>query len=99
MGRVAHSVNVLHVFFELCLLVILLISHFGFEGETLVLVAPVPGHCLPFCFSRKVSDREMFADLIVMCQFLIEVISYFGFDGRNFVFIVLVPRHCFHFIC
>ena len=29
---------------------ILFISHFGLEGETLVLIAPVPGHCLPFYF-------------------------------------------------
>ena len=23
-------------------------SHFGFEHSTLVLIAPAPGHCLPF---------------------------------------------------
>ena len=27
---------------------ILVVSHFGFEGGTLVLTVPVPGHCLPF---------------------------------------------------
>ena len=26
------------------------VSHFGFEGGTLVLIAPIPGHCLPFTF-------------------------------------------------
>ena len=28
----------------------LVISHFGFVGGTLVLIAPVPGHCLSFTF-------------------------------------------------
>ena len=28
--------------------VILVISHLGFEGENLVLIAPVPDHCLSF---------------------------------------------------
>ena len=30
--------------------VILVISQFGFEGKTLVLIAPVAGHVLPFYF-------------------------------------------------
>ena len=29
---------------------VLVISHFGFEGETLVLIALVPGHCLSFTY-------------------------------------------------
>ena len=29
---------------------ILVISHFGFKGGTLVPIASVPGHCLPFAF-------------------------------------------------
>ena len=28
--------------------VIFVISHFGFKGGTLVLIASVPGHCLSF---------------------------------------------------
>ena len=43
--RAAHSVNRM---FSLCLFV----SHFGFEGKTLVLIASVPGHCLPFTFDK-----------------------------------------------
>ena len=31
-----------------CLIVILAISHFSFEGGILVMIASVPGHCLPF---------------------------------------------------
>ena len=31
-----------------CLFVIIVISHFGFEGKILVLIAPVPGLCSPF---------------------------------------------------
>ena len=41
--RAVHSVN--HVFSLLCLCVALIVSHFGFEGKTLVLIASVPGHC------------------------------------------------------
>ena len=44
-GRVAYSVNRV---FVLCPVVILVISHFGFEGETLILIALVPGHNVPF---------------------------------------------------
>ena len=29
--------------------------HFGFEGETLVLIALVPGHCLPFSYKAWTS--------------------------------------------
>ena len=32
----------------LCLFVALVVSHFGFEGRTLVLIALVPDHCLFF---------------------------------------------------
>ena len=32
----------------LCLFVALVVSHFGYECRTLVLIASVPGHCLPF---------------------------------------------------
>ena len=46
--RAAHSVNCM--FFVLCLFVILLVSYFGFEGETVVLIVRVPSHCLPFTF-------------------------------------------------
>ena len=42
--RAAHSVN--HMFFlYFDFFGILVISHFGFEGGTLVLIASVPGHC------------------------------------------------------
>ena len=42
--RAAHSVYRI----SLCIFVILVISHFGFEDETLVLIASVLGHCLSF---------------------------------------------------
>ena len=48
--RAAHSVN--RIFSLLCIFVALVVSHFGFEGRTLVLIASVPGHCLPFTFSE-----------------------------------------------
>ena len=34
----------------LCLFVTLAVSHLGFEGETVVLIAPVPRHCCTFTF-------------------------------------------------
>ena len=44
------------------------VSQCGFEGGTVVLIAPVPGHCLPFfkrkihtCISRLVMVLFMFA--------------------------------------
>ena len=44
--RDAHSVYRMYsLYFNI---VILVISHFGFEGGTLVLIAPVPGHCFSF---------------------------------------------------
>ena len=46
--RTAHSVN--HMFSLLCLFVVLVVSHLGFKGGNLVLIAPVPGQCFPFPF-------------------------------------------------
>ena len=46
--RVAHSVN--SMFSSLYLFVALVVSHFGLEGWTLVLIASVPDHCPPFTF-------------------------------------------------
>ena len=42
------ALSVYHMFSLYFDYVISVISHFGFEGGTLVLVAPVPGLCLPF---------------------------------------------------
>ena len=41
-------VPVNRMFSLLCLFVVLVVSHFGFEDRTLVLIASVPGHCLYF---------------------------------------------------
>ena len=38
------------MFSLLCLFVALVVSNFCFEARTLVLIATVPGHCLPFTF-------------------------------------------------
>ena len=46
--RAAHSLN--HVLSLLCLFIALVVSHFGFEGRTMALIASFPGHCLPFTF-------------------------------------------------
>ena len=44
----AHLVN--RVFSLACLLAALVVSHFSFEGGTLVLVVSVPDYCLTFTF-------------------------------------------------
>ena len=46
--RAPHSVN--HIFSLYCLFVILVVSCVGFESGTVVLIALIPGHCLPFTF-------------------------------------------------
>ena len=40
----------------LCLFVILVVSYFGFEGGTLILIAPVPDHCLHYTFLRNLPN-------------------------------------------
>ena len=55
------------VLFVLYLFVILVVSHFGFEGGTFVLIAPVPGHCLPFTFSLCLSETLETGFLITGC--------------------------------
>ena len=37
-----------YVFFVSRIFIILILSHSGFVGRTMVLMDPVPGHCLPF---------------------------------------------------
>ena len=49
--RAAHS-----IVFVICLFVILVGSHVGFEGWAVVLIAPIPGHCLPFNILLSFSD-------------------------------------------
>ena len=46
--RAAYSVY--RMFSLYCDMILLVISHFNFEGRTLVLIASVPGHCLSFTF-------------------------------------------------
>ena len=41
--RAVRSVKVCSL--ELCLFVILVVNHLGFVGGTVVLIAPLPGHC------------------------------------------------------
>ena len=50
--RVAHSFD--HMFFLLCPFVVLVVSHFDFEGMNLVLIAPDHGQCLPFTFYESI---------------------------------------------
>ena len=41
-----------------CLFIILVVFYFGFECETLVLIASVPGNCLPFTLSSTFTLRK-----------------------------------------
>ena len=38
------------------------VAHVGFEGGTVVLIAPVPDHCLPFTFDLKHQEEHFKAD-------------------------------------
>ena len=50
--RAAHlEYHMSSLYFDL--FVILVISHFGFEGGTSVLIASVPGHHLPLTFHKR----------------------------------------------
>ena len=48
------SLGLPYVLFVLYLFESLVISRFGFEGRILVLIAPVPGHCLVVTFAKLV---------------------------------------------
>ena len=49
--RTAHSgYRIFSLYFDIEISVI---SHFGFEGGTLVLIASVSGHCLSFTFNSS----------------------------------------------
>ena len=57
--RAAHSV------YHFRLFVVLVISHFVFEGGALVLIASVPGHCLPFtCLIVLLCCCYMYGDIV-----------------------------------
>ena len=51
-----------YVLFVLCIFVVLVISRFGFEGATLVLIVSVPGHCLPFTIHQI--SKSLFPNFI-----------------------------------
>ena len=38
------------------------VAYVGFEGGTVVQIAPVPGHCLPFTFDLKHQEEHFKAD-------------------------------------
>ena len=46
---------------SLCIwfIAILVISHFGFESGTSVLIASVPGHCLSFTFYFAIATKAV----------------------------------------
>ena len=44
-----------HFVFVICLFVVLVISRFGFDDRLLVLIVPVPGHCLPFTLATRLT--------------------------------------------
>ena len=54
--RAAHSIN--HIFSLLCLFVALVVSHFGFESGTLILIVSVPGHCSFTFYLLQGFDKE-----------------------------------------
>ena len=54
--RPAHLVS--HMFSVFWLFVMLAISHFGFEGGMVVLIAPVSGHCILVTFRMPAQNID-----------------------------------------
>ena len=54
----ASSFGLPYVLFVFRLIVILVISHFDFNGGSLVLIVSVPGYCLPFAFCKSKSPIQ-----------------------------------------
>ena len=54
------SIGFCHMFSLYLTMQSLVISHFGFEGGILVLIASVPGHCLPFTFQSPLRSSSIF---------------------------------------
>ena len=63
--------------------VILVISHFGFEGRTFFLIASVPRHCLPFTF-RNLFAKPRSQRFIIVCT-LTKLLTNVGGE-RLFIF-------------
>ena len=59
--------SVSRLFSLLCLFGALVVSHYCFEGRTLVLIASVPGHCLPFTFFRIIIYQNSLKK-VSLCQ-------------------------------
>ena len=62
------------MFSLLCLFVDLVVSHFGFEGKILVLIASVSGHSLPFTFDTNLTNfAQVFDNDWFLCKPLLYI--------------------------
>ena len=52
------SFGLQHVLFEFVFFVILVVSNSGINGGTVVLIAAVPGHCLPLLFRGDLTQNK-----------------------------------------
>ena len=69
-------------YFDL-LKIISIISHFGFEGGTLVLIASVPGHCLSLTFfGGKIPSN--FTGVMALCILALQLKEYAHKDYLSF---------------
>ena len=68
--RASYLVNP-YVLFAICILFILVVSHFAFNCGSAVVIAPVPGHCLPFTLGTSLHPRlfvlRLIIDPVVQC--------------------------------
>ena len=72
--RATHSVN--RVCSLYCLFVILVISHLSFDGKTLVLIAPAPGHCSLLTFLLFIISRLKPWCTLLLLHLLLLLLSY-----------------------
>ena len=86
----SYSFGLAYVLFVFSLIVILVISYFGFESGTLILNASVPGHCLPFTYALIHSKDNLFHD-----NFQLRSQTRQGiFETRSLLFSHMLKQRC-----
>ena len=73
--------------------------HFGFEGVTVVLIAPVPGHCLHFTFNEayalNILGNGLFILFIVSTSLTYDVyVNSYTHNTQSIVFIPIFVKYC-----
>ena len=88
LGRAAQSV---YWIFSLCLFVMLVMFNFNFEGDTLVLIAPVPDHCyLLTLYDVSNSYIEYLVSATIQCRSVSKAPRGIGYPCRPLFYYIRV---------